>query len=83
MKSNQFQILIQDFKLKFLRLFVPKFYSDDVCMTSDIDMLLINKDYFFNNTKNIAEDKFVILGADTYHYKRYPICYNIAKFNLY
>ena len=67
------------FQAQISRLFVPKFYTDDVCMTSDIDMLLINKDYFFNNTKSIKDNKFIILGADAYHYKRYPICYNVAK----
>lgn len=67
------------FQAQISRLFVPKFYIDEVCMTSDIDMLLINKHYFFNNTKNIADDRFVILGANAYPSKRYPICYNIAK----
>lgn len=67
------------FQAQISRLFVPKFYADEICMTSDIDMLLINKDYFFSNTKSIAEDKFIILGSDAYPYKRYPICYNIAK----
>lgn len=39
------------FQAQISRLFVTKFYSENVCMTSDIDMLLINKEYFYEKYK--------------------------------
>ena len=62
------------------RMYVTKFYEDKVCLTSDIDMLPISKEYFTHTTLPYNDDSIVILSSDAYPNKvRHPICYNAAK----
>lgn len=63
-----------------IRMFITKYYPNDVCLTSDIDMLPLSKKYFNTITSEYDENDMVILSADAYPNKvRYPICYNVAK----
>jgi hypothetical protein len=68
------------FQSQVARMYVTKFYPEDVCLTSDIDMLPLSKKYFVDNIKELNNDSLVIFSADAYpNVQRYPICYNAAK----
>lgn len=54
-----------------VRLFMPCLFPNDVCITSDIDMIPLNKEYFFDSIKNVPDDYFVA-------YRKFSICYNAA-----
>jgi len=77
-----------------LRLFATKFFPDQVCLISDIDMMLLSKEYFIENLKQYSEDSYVILTSDGYDLERkecrdlfdfqvYPICYHAAKGKIF
>lgn len=66
------------------RMYITKFYSNSICMISDIDMLILNKDYFNDTIISLDEDSLVIFGHDLYpNTIRYPMCYNIAKGKIF
>jgi hypothetical protein len=67
-----------------IRLFMPVFFPDDVCIISDIDMLPLSKKYFLDTVKDIEDDKIVIYSSDAYRNTvRYPICYIAAKGSVF
>ncbi len=77
-----------------LRLYGTKFFPDEVCLLSDIDMMLINKEYFVDELKKYSEDSYVILTSDGYDLERkecrdlfdfqvYPLCYHAAKGKIF
>lgn len=77
-----------------LRLYGTKYFQDEVCLLSDIDMMLLNKKYFIDNLSGYEEDSYVILTSDGYDLKRkecqelfdfqvYPLCYHAAKGKLF
>lgn len=67
-----------------IRMYATKFYPNDVCITSDIDMLPLGKSYFKSICGDYNDDDMVILSSDAYPNKvRYPICYNVAKGNTF
>lgn len=51
------------------RLYWPR-TSEDYCLISDIDMLPLNRDYFYRDF-----DKVNVFGADLLGFKQYPMCY--------
>ncbi len=66
------------------RVLLPALYPNRICITSDIDMIPLSKQYFKNgiNLLNNQESKEILsLSADAYNnnstnfYKRHPICY--------
>jgi hypothetical protein len=62
------------------RMYITKFYSESVCLTSDIDMLPLSKTYFTDMIEGYSNDDLLIFSADAYpNIVRYPICYNAAK----
>lgn len=72
-----------------VRMWGTRFFPDEVCLTSDIDMIMISKDYFIDQVKNIDREDLVIYCSDAYDVSReecvgiyganrYPICYNAA-----
>ncbi len=66
------------------RMFITKYYKDDVCVTSDIDMLPLSKEYFTKSIESYDNDSLIIFSSDAYPNKnRYPICYNAAKGGLF
>jgi hypothetical protein len=63
-----------------IRMYATKFYPNDVCITSDIDMLPLGKSYFKSICNEYDDDNIIILSSDAYPNKvRYPICYNVGK----
>lgn len=68
------------FQSQVARMYVTKFYPENVCLTSDIDMLPLSKKYFLDNVEGIDENSLVIFSSDAYQgVERYPICYNAGK----
>lgn len=67
-----------------IRLLLPAYFENEVCLISDIDMLPLNKDYFVNSIKNIPDDKFVVYRNMAYgNMSRLPMCYNAGKGYLF
>jgi hypothetical protein len=68
------------FQSQIIRMFGCKYFMDEVCLTSDIDMLMFNKEYFLNQIEVYDNDSFIIYSSDAYGNKqhRYPICYNAS-----
>jgi hypothetical protein len=66
------------------RVLLPALYPDRICITADIDMLPLSKDYFLNSLSALSnkEDNIILsLSSDAYSnldsktFKRHPICY--------
>lgn len=80
--SNQAQVF---------RMYGTKYFMNEVCLISDIDMFFFNKEYLLNKIENIDNDDMVILNSDAYDESRpecvypfcgpdrYAICYVISK----
>jgi len=68
-----------------IRLLLPAFFPDDVCIISDIDMLPLDMDYFHKSVEDIPDDAFVVFKDKAYtsEMKQYPMCYNVAKGSTY
>jgi hypothetical protein len=81
------------FESQIFRMYGTKYFMNDICLTSDIDMLLFNKDYITNNLIN--KNSVTILNSDTYDSSRpecvgiysgpdrYPICYIVATGEIF
>lgn len=68
------------FQSQIARMYVTRYYQNSVCLTSDIDMLPLCKNYFVKDIENVDNDNLVIFSSDAYQgISRYPICYNAAK----
>jgi hypothetical protein len=68
-----------------IRLLLPAYFEDEVCITSDIDMLPISKEYFIDLVKDIPNDNFIVYRDTAYgkDYPQYPICYVAGKGKLF
>lgn len=53
-----------------VRLYGTKYFPEDVCITGDLDMLMINKKYFIEQVENFSEDSLVIYTSDAYDLNR-------------
>jgi hypothetical protein len=72
------------FQAQLARLWGTQFFKDSIVMTSDIDMFLLNRDYFINAVSNYNDDCFVNLTSNAYKNEmRIPICYNVASGNTF
>ena len=62
---------------RIIRILVPILFPDDICLTTDIDILPLNINYFVKNLENIDDDNFVLFTSDAYPSQRWrkPICY--------
>ncbi|MDN3506588.1 MAG: class I SAM-dependent methyltransferase [Simkaniaceae bacterium] len=65
-----------------IRLLLPTLFPDDVCLISDIDMIPLQKAYFFDTVALSKEEDFVVFRSKAYErwgYPQYPMCYVAAK----
>jgi predicted O-methyltransferase YrrM len=53
-----------------VRMYGTKYFPDEVCITCDLDMLMINKDYFVNQVEKYENDSLVIYSSDAYDLNR-------------
>jgi hypothetical protein len=67
------------FQSQIVRMYITKYYLDDICITSDIDMLPLSHYYFNNIVNELNDDNLAILSSDAYKTVRYPLCYNVGK----
>jgi len=78
-----------------IRMWATKYFMEEVCIISDIDMLMFNREYFVDQVKQYSDNDLVIYCSDAYDTKRpecvgiysdrYLLPYNAAKgktFNL-
>lgn len=49
------------------RFWITKKYLDKVCITGDIDMIPLSKDYFITQLKKYTDDSYVHLNSDGYY----------------
>lgn len=68
-----------------IRLLLPVFFENDVCLISDIDMIPLSKDYFVQTVADLPENSFVVYRDRAYEHEpyRYPMCYNAAKGKIF
>jgi hypothetical protein len=71
------------FQSQIVRMYITKYYLDDVCITSDIDMLPLSHYYFNNIVNELNDDSLAILSSDAYTTIRYPLCYNVGKGQIF
>ena len=63
-----------------IRFFLPAMFPEEVCLISDIDLLPLNKEYFFDAVKDLPEDAFIVYRDKAYkNMPRYPMCFIAAK----
>jgi hypothetical protein len=77
------------FQSQIFRMFGTKYFQQETCLISDIDMLLFDKNYINSPLKNYDSNDLVIYCSDGYDVNReecsgiygenrYPICYNLG-----
>jgi hypothetical protein len=77
-----------------IRMWGTKFFPEEVCLTSDIDMIMFSKEYFVDQVANFKKDDLIIYCSDAYDTQRsecvgiygenrYPICYNAGTGNTF
>lgn len=64
-----------------MRLLLPAYFEDEVCLISDIDMIPLNKQYFEESIKGLPDNAFVVYRDQAYgeNFPQYPMCYLAAK----
>jgi len=73
------------FQAQNIRLILPILFPDEVCITSDMDMLPLSKDFFVNKINKFKADNFVVYRNGSYDVKtpKFPICYLAAKGKIF
>jgi hypothetical protein len=69
------------FQAQTIRVLLPALFENDVCLTSDIDMLPLSSDYFNKAIEHVPSNCFVTYMNKAYPdgYPAFPICYNAAR----
>lgn len=69
------------FQAQVIRLLLPALFPEDYCIISDIDMIPLQKNYFIDSVKSIADNCFVVYRDKAYapDYPQYPMCYLAAQ----
>jgi hypothetical protein len=70
---------------RIIRILVPILFPDDVCLTTDIDILPLTVNYFINKIKDVDNNNFVLFTSDAYPNQRWrkPLCYLCGKGSTY
>lgn len=71
------------FYAQVVRLLLPAYYPEEVCIVSDMDMLPLNGAYFIDSVKNLPSDSFVVYRDKSGDGGRYPMCYVAAKGKIF
>lgn len=73
--------LTEGFVAQTIRVLLPLMFPDDICITGDIDMVPMSKEYFDDLVEKAKQGKFVVASSDAYpkDSKRFPICYFTGK----
>ncbi|MBP7708093.1 hypothetical protein KA107_00270 [Candidatus Pacearchaeota archaeon] len=75
----------QGLQAQLARYYFTKLFPNNFCLISDIDMLPLKKDYFFNRNIKQTANSFIVFNSDFYpqNYQRYLTCYLLAKGKIY
>jgi len=82
------------FQSQIYRMYGTKFFHNETCLISDLDMLTFNKDYFIKQIEKFDDDDLIIYIADAYDLSRpdcaqiwalnrIAMCYNLAKGKIF
>lgn len=52
------------------RMYGTKYFPEEICLTCDLDMLMISREYFQDQIKNFNENSLVIYSSDAYDLNR-------------
>lgn len=69
-----------------IRLLLPAYYPDEVCILSDVDLVPLSRDFLVDYVKHIPQDNFVVyhLYPEKPIYKdRFPMCYVAARGSVF
>lgn len=68
-----------------VRMWGAKYFPNENCLISDIDMFPCQRSYFADNAAPHSDDKVIIYSADAYGDTdlRYPMCYILANSNTF
>ncbi len=68
------------FQARTIRLLLPAYFENKVSIISDIDMLPIEKSYFFDSLRPLPNDRFVVYTDKIYNPQNpcFRLCYNAA-----
>jgi hypothetical protein len=82
------------FQSQIFRMFGTKYFYNETCLTSDIDMLLFSNEYIKSPLVNYNSNDLIIYCSDGYDVNReecfgiygenrYPICYNLGTGEIF
>ncbi len=66
-----------------VRLLMPAYFPNDVCVISDIDMLPLNRDYFVNGVAGVTNPDAFVVFRDKAMPNRFPMCYLAARGTIF
>jgi hypothetical protein len=75
--SDQFPLIDgveSSLQSQIVRLYATKLFRDRIVLTTDIDMLPFDQNYFWSRLPK-SDDEIVIYSSDAHGGKRYPMCY--------
>lgn len=70
------------FQAQIMRLLLPAYFENDVCIISDMDMIPLQRDFFVNNVATVPAESFTIFndgGRYLGNCPEYLMCYIVAK----
>lgn len=82
------------FQSQVYRLYGTKFFMEETCLISDIDMFIFGREYFLKDIEKYDENSFITFLSDAYDLSRgdtqnmwalnrIPMCYNLAKGKIF
>ena len=94
-KNNCFNVPTS-FQSQVVRMYATKYFPNEICLTADIDMLMLNENYFVKQIETIDSESLVIMDSKSYDLERiecqnhnescknrYPICYIVGKGKIF
>lgn len=75
--SEQFPLIEgveSSLQAQIVRLYAPKLFPDRIVLTTDIDMIPLDQNYFWTKLPNFT-DEISIYSSDAHDGTRYPMCY--------
>lgn len=79
-----------DWHARMIRLALPAFFENEVCLISDIDMIPLNRSFFVDHIREMASDTLVVYDNKSYdsnnsyeNFTRIPMCYVAAKGSIF
>lgn len=70
------------FQAQIMRLLLPAYFENEVCIISDMDMIPLQRDFFVNNVSTCPDDSFIIFndrGRYIGNSPEYLMCYIVAQ----